>query len=178
MLPVLDATKTGQGLNKRLSAILPGVLGNAAEDPTQTPSWERGSCAKRLPVKFMKDEACEGASVLQQCLKRPNCSDAVELLRETLAKAMATLQGGTCEEQSMQEHVAAVYSALENALRLGAREGFSKHCADMLRVTSSYDPEVELMMESMYVKAHSGFIEFITIYMQAIFKAITGASQR
>ena len=91
---------------------------------------------------------------------------------------MATLQGGTCEEQSMQEHVAAVYSALENALRLGAREGFSKHCADMLRVTSSYDPEVELMMESMYVKAHSGFIEFITIYMQAIFKAITGASQR
>ncbi len=66
---------------------------------------------------------------------------------------MAALQEGTCAAPTLQEHVAAVYSTVEQALSTGAERGKTPDaldCANTLMYIRAYKPEVEPEMREKY----------------------------
>ncbi len=54
---------------------------------------------------------------LHSCLAEAQCIDIAKKLQEVSSESLATLRGGTCTEQSIQEAVAAVDHALNEARR-------------------------------------------------------------
>lgn len=117
--------------------------------------------------------AAHAAEVLQECLESSESSRPVQLLQQTSRKAMATLEDGACLEQTMKEQVAAVYGALDNALRQGARESFKKHCANMLKQIYVYDPQdAEITMGEMYEHARPYFLACVAQFIRVIYSAI------
>ena len=117
--------------------------------------------------------AAHAAEVLQECLESSESSRPVQLLQQTSRKAWATLEDGACPEQTMKEQVAAVYGALDNALRQGAREGFKKYCANMLKQIYVYDPQdAEITMGEMYEHARPYFLACVAQFIRVIYSAI------
>ena len=117
--------------------------------------------------------------MMRRSLQRTHSSSAVLAVQEASRAGMAALQEGTCAAPTLQEHVAAVYNTVEQALSTGAERGKTPDaldCANTLMYIRAYKPEVEPEMREKYKGCgRPAWTVTIPTYMAIIQEAANGA---
>ena len=118
--------------------------------------------------------------MMQEILEKTHCNSDVQAVQEASLAGMAALQEGTCAGQSLQEHVAAVYNAIEKALSKGAEQGDTTDavdCSERLLYIQAYRPEDEPDLREMYedCRRRPAWTVSIAMYMGYIHEAATAA---
>ena len=117
-------------------------------------------------------------SPLDKTLKQACCIEEIKVMQEAAATGVAALREPTCAEQAFQEHVAAVFDAIEKALSKGAQQANSRDaedCAHVMGHLSKYRSESEPDMRMRYERLRPFFMIDAAICMQIIREAATGA---
>ena len=129
-----------------------------------------------LSEKFMREAYnltafYSGKKVLQDCLIKVQSSSVLTGLQEASSKGAAVLRG-TRAEQGLEEEVASVHKALEEALRLADATG------NDLKLLQLYCAGREESMKDLCTNSHDYLIENLAYSMQLISEAAAGALEK